>query len=451
MRKLFFFVVIETLLSGGCGIALAADAHNDSMTDWVSYRYEVGKPSEQGSNASIKAEVVWLPSEHGLKAEEKSIANQLSQKGYRVTIIDPFETLFLPPGASALRQVKPAELASQVEPLRRHAPLFIIASNQASALALAVIQALQSQYANGLGVVLINPNLYTVTPVPGNTAQYREVAQKVDVPVYVLQSELSPWRWRLQTLQTTLGQGGSDVFLQVLAQVRDRFYFRPDAKEVERARASNLADDLHLAMVRLAPYLLPSRGLTESSSMRARQASLPSARPNSWEEQRVNEASMSSKPPVGLAPYQGDQGKALDLVSLQGERHRLTQYRGKVVLLNFWASWCPPCVHEMPSMAQLKTHFDGQPFEILAANLAESSEEIRGFLSKHPVNFTVLMDPKGVAVKDWQVYAYPSSYLIDVNGTIRYALFGGYDWDSHEARETIRALIQESSANPSVR
>lgn len=94
-------------------------------------------------------------------------------------------------------------------------------------------------------------------------------------------------------------------------------------------------------------------------------------------------------------------------------------------------------------MTRLKTALKGQPFEILAANLAEEKPQIESFLTEHPVNFPILLDPKGSAVQAWRVFAYPSTYVIDKQGTIRYALFGGHEWDDPATLQQIEALIRE--------
>ncbi|NPA71661.1 MAG: TlpA family protein disulfide reductase, partial [Gammaproteobacteria bacterium] len=88
-------------------------------------------------------------------------------------------------------------------------------------------------------------------------------------------------------------------------------------------------------------------------------------------------------------------------------------------------------------------HFKDQSFEILAVNLGEERAEVVKFLETHPVNFPILMDGEGNAVKIWQVFAYPSTYVIDQQGQIRYALFGGTEWDEGHHLDKIAALLQE--------
>ncbi|MEW5788586.1 MAG: TlpA disulfide reductase family protein [Pseudomonadota bacterium] len=134
---------------------------------------------------------------------------------------------------------------------------------------------------------------------------------------------------------------------------------------------------------------------------------------------------------------------ALSLPALGGGALGLEQLRGKVVLVNFWAVWCPPCRKEMPSMARLADKLAGKPFAILGVNVGESPEEIRGFLAKVPVNFPIVMDSEGQQLKAWQVFAFPTSYVLDRKGNIRMGLFGSVEWDAPEVVARLEALLAE--------
>ena len=133
---------------------------------------------------------------------------------------------------------------------------------------------------------------------------------------------------------------------------------------------------------------------------------------------------------------------ALRLEDLSGTVRNLKDYRGKVVLVNFWASWCPPCRIEMPSMWRLKNKFKDQPFVILAVNMAETKSDINAFLPKRlKQSFVVLLDKDGSALKRWRVYAFPTSFIVGPDGRIRYALYGATEWDTPAKIKKIRALL----------
>lgn len=122
----------------------------------------------------------------------------------------------------------------------------------------------------------------------------------------------------------------------------------------------------------------------------------------------------------------------------------LAHLKGKVVLVNFWASWCPPCVHEMPSMQRLQNRFFTKGFTILGVNMAESEETVRHFLkTKVDIQFPILFDKEGMALKRWGVFAFPTSYLIDKKGKIRYAIYGGVDWEKESILKKITFLLNE--------
>ena len=142
-----------------------------------------------------------------------------------------------------------------------------------------------------------------------------------------------------------------------------------------------------------------------------------------------------------LQVYQGGVTPPLVLNDLNGKTHDLKQYRGKVVLINFWVTWCPPCRAEMPSMQRLKNKMAGKPFVILAVDMGETEAEVKAFLPQVKTDFTVLMDKDGRALKTWKVFAFPTSYLVDAQGKIRYGLYGASEWDAPDKVEKITQLL----------
>lgn len=132
--------------------------------------------------------------------------------------------------------------------------------------------------------------------------------------------------------------------------------------------------------------------------------------------------------------------KAQDMA---GATRTLADYRGKVVLLNFWASWCPPCLREMPSMERLREKMAGRPLAIVALDSAETREEVSAYLSRMKLGFPVLLDPDSSNTRRWKVFALPTSFLLDAEGRVRYVLTGPTEWDEGEALELIESLLAE--------
>ena len=144
-----------------------------------------------------------------------------------------------------------------------------------------------------------------------------------------------------------------------------------------------------------------------------------------------------------LKPWTGGAAPALALQDLGGGQHTLERYRGKVVLVNFWATWCEPCRAEMPSMEKLRKSLDGRPFEVLAVNLAEPRSRIEKFLDQMPLGFPILLDRDGATAKRWRARVLPASFLVGRDGRIRYVAYGELDWSASPARDRVVDLLSE--------
>jgi cytochrome c biogenesis protein CcmG, thiol:disulfide interchange protein DsbE len=116
----------------------------------------------------------------------------------------------------------------------------------------------------------------------------------------------------------------------------------------------------------------------------------------------------------------------------------LADYRGRVVLLNFWATWCAPCVEEIPSLLQL--HHDRPDLAILAVSIDENPEAYSRFLSRHHVDMTTVRDPAQKAAQLYHTEGWPETYIIDRNGMIRRKVVGPQDWNSPEIRAYLKSL-----------
>lgn len=136
---------------------------------------------------------------------------------------------------------------------------------------------------------------------------------------------------------------------------------------------------------------------------------------------------------------------ALKLADLDGRPHDLAAFRGKVVLINFWATWCPPCRREMPSMERLSRALANEPFRVLAVDVGEDAETIEGFFSQLDTapTFPILLDSQGSAMQAWQVGGLPTTFLVDKQGRVVAQAIGGREFDHPEVVQAIRTLLKK--------
>jgi thiol-disulfide isomerase/thioredoxin len=143
-----------------------------------------------------------------------------------------------------------------------------------------------------------------------------------------------------------------------------------------------------------------------------------------------------------LKAWTGGATPPLVLQDLNGRTHRLADYRGKVVLVNFWATWCEPCRDEMPSIERLRQSLAGKPFEVLAVNIGEPLGRIERFLEKMPLGFPVLLDRDSGAAKAWKARVVPATFLVGPDSRIRYVHYGELDWSSEPVRKRVAELLE---------
>ncbi len=131
------------------------------------------------------------------------------------------------------------------------------------------------------------------------------------------------------------------------------------------------------------------------------------------------------------------------LLDMDEDTHTLKQYRGKVVLINFWGTWCPPCIREMPSLEKLYLKLKGKPFVMLAINQWEDEERVFEFMGqlKTIPTFPILFDPDSKVSAAFGVKGLPSSYILDKQGRVVYRATGGRDFAHPEIEAKIKSLF----------
>ncbi len=139
----------------------------------------------------------------------------------------------------------------------------------------------------------------------------------------------------------------------------------------------------------------------------------------------------------------GDMAPDFTLEDTRGNKVTLSALRGKVVLVNFWATWCPPCKEEMPSMDKLQRIMAGENFVMLAINADENARTVvPDFLVKNPHDFTVLYDDQGAIKGQYGVYKLPESFIVNKDGIVVEKVAGAIDWASPKTVAFIKTLTK---------
>jgi len=142
-----------------------------------------------------------------------------------------------------------------------------------------------------------------------------------------------------------------------------------------------------------------------------------------------------------LTPISGDvQAPDFSLQDTNGKTHRLSDYRGKPVIINFWTTWCPPCREELPSMNRAWHQLKQEGIAMLAINMGEDEDTIFIFSADYPTDFPILMDQTGEVIEQWPVKGLPTTYVVAPDGTIAYRAIGSREWDDKTLLDMVRAL-----------
>ena len=131
---------------------------------------------------------------------------------------------------------------------------------------------------------------------------------------------------------------------------------------------------------------------------------------------------------------------ALLLTDMDGVKHDIRDYRGRPVIINFWATWCPPCRRELPSMNRAWKKIKDEGIVMLAVDVGEDEDTVFTFMADYPIDFTVLLDSSGDVSARWPVVGLPTTFVLDRKGRLVYQAIGGREWDNDSLLDKVRAL-----------
>ncbi|MEA1889491.1 MAG: TlpA disulfide reductase family protein [Pseudomonadota bacterium] len=379
--------------------------------------------------------VLFISPGMGLPERVSQVSAGVADLGIEFWHIDLAENLFLPKSTSTFRGLDGSFVAGLIDKAYELTGknVTVMTHAYASLPVLRGIRKWQLQNAslpsqsNSLylnGVILLSPDLYIEVPDLGLDPVFDPISSASNIPVMIFQSGSRGNRWQLDKLITELQKGGAQVFSKIFPGVAGIFYGEDIAPETldlikslpgEIERASHLLS--HLPTPVIAQPVLEKKIISQEAML-----------------------------DMTLKPFKGNPvPPGLDLFSVRGDRVIHNDYTGKVTLVNFWASWCGPCIEEIPSLNRLREQMKGRPFELISVDYAEDKSDILKFMQEVDVNFPVLLDSNGKVSAQWNVLVYPSTFVIAPDGKIVYGVKGGIHWDTPELVEKIRALMKKKS------
>ncbi|MGB0721390.1 MAG: peroxiredoxin family protein [Gammaproteobacteria bacterium] len=279
------------------------------------------------------------------------------------------------------------------------------------------------------GLILHWPNLFDTAPLAGSEPVVLPEAFGVNVPVEVFQPEAGVHTGRVGRMMQALWDGGSPAFQRILPRVRDWWFLHDPDDPHDHDPNDAAAIAAHPAQLEATIRRL------DALEVPARAPPLPAV------------AETPTRPIRGLVDVNGTRSApGFTLRDGQGREVSLVDYRGKVVVVNFWATWCPPCVEEIPSMNRLASRYRAEDLALVSVNFKEDAQRIEAFMEEVAVDFPVLLDPEGAVAARWKVFGFPSSFVLDRQGRVRMAVNSAIDWMAPEVLERLDSLVKAAGA-----
>ncbi len=406
-------------------LTLELNLADDEDQDYAVTVYPVNPSVDQ------KLTVIWLEELDHPRVAFEELMTDLQTAGITVWRISLLDSYFLERSANNVRNLSGKGVLALLNAASTHNnhKYMVVAADRMSVPALRGVRLWQAQGKPDpqfSGVTLIYPNLYKAAPAAGTPPQLLPIVTAVNFPLFVFQPERGVLRVRLKELITGLQFSGGTPFVLEIKNNRDWYFMHP--------KSQNKA-------IRQAVMAMP-RQLIQAANMMNK---MGSGKISTLAQSSAKITLKSSKQPTvrGLvsttSPYEPP---SFNLQATRGGYQSLKDSKGKVTLVNFWASWCPPCVKEIPSMNSLLAQYQDQDFQLVSINFKESPELIRRFMEKVKVDFPVLQDPDGMTSAQWDIFAFPSTFILDKEGFVRYSVNSAIEWDNEEVKMIVDELLK---------
>jgi thiol-disulfide isomerase/thioredoxin len=373
--------------------------------------------------AEGKSMIVWIAPDFGFRKSHQEMAELLSKKGLEIWMVDLNEALFLPRGSKAMREIDAKYVADMINvAAQKTAKNVILMSSFYGAIPVlegARHWQLNSPDSRSLqAAILFSPALYMGVPKLGDDPQFVPIVAHTNIPIIIFQGGDHASRWQVGNLLDRLHDAGSAAYATIMPDITS-LYYGDERSKSQQAYFDTVPDRINQLVNILDP--LPVKAVTD--------------KPTDIESP-VNNIDIS------LRPYRGKvKPMPFELLDMHNDLQRIDKFEGKVTILNFWATWCPPCVEEIPSLNRLQKIMNHPDFRLVSINFAEDTETISEFTKEVEVEFPVLMDESGEVSRDWKILVLPSTYVIGPDGEIAYGVNAAINWDSPQAVQQLKKLL----------
>lgn len=366
--------------------------------------------------------MLWFAPEYGLRQAHRSMARMLAKKNIEVWQSDILESLFLPLSSTAIKQLNGKHVADLIEHAHKITGKKIIVTGDSYASLIALHGAHEWQKRKQtksylIGAILFTPYTYASIPPLGQLPEYMPIISSTNIPIMIYQSQNSSNIGQFNSLVEKLQQHDNPVFTRMTPKIMSVFYEK-EPTEAMKQQVRPLSKNIKKMIPVLEKYSMPLNAIKLKKITKHK-----------------------SGIDIYLKEFKGRTSPlAINLEDAYGKPFTKNNYKGKITIINFWATWCPPCVQEIPSLNRLKNKMKNYPFELISINYAEDRKTILEFMKEINVEFPVLLDKDGTFARKWNVITYPSTFVIDKNGKIKYGVNAAIEWDSPEFIEKIKSL-----------
>lgn len=367
--------------------------------------------------------IVWLSPEYGFRKAHQTMAERLTKESIEVWQSNIPESLFMTQGTNSIKQLDGTYVADIIAYAHKTTGKKILVAGDSYASLSALRGAHKWQQRNIktsylVGAILFSPYTFAYIPPLGLPPEFMPVVSATNIPIMIYQSKNSGIIGQFEALLENLRKHKSPVYTKYIPDVMSMFYQKKPTKAMINGSAL-----IPKSIKQMIPVL--EAHPTPDSAIKL-----------------ASKKEIKSGIDVYLRKFTGNNPPvSINLNTVSGETFTKSNFKGKITVINFWATWCPPCIEEIPSLNRLMKKMEKRPFELISINYAEERNLIQDFMKKVNVEFPVLLDQNGEFAKQWNVISYPSTFIINKQGKIVYGVNSAIEWDNPELIDKINEMF----------